>query len=231
MNFVLSFLILLLISGCTLPSHQSKKVPSSNSHPNPSETSIKNHQDNGKSESLKETKIIAGPYSLEKIIKSLPLESWEKTFNFEIIDNRNGYAKMNLTDYEGFNEFFLFTGTPKNLLVKVNWGCRPTCQQMVYIFELNNNIPKAIHFKSILHTSLYDKFKDDFNVCININKFNSFKPDNKCFIMFEFPKAGTATKMYQASSFDNGKFQTEYGDAKLLGQLLWDKASFRFTLQ
>ncbi len=222
------FLLLTIISlGCT--TNHTK----SNSKKNQINQASISNKINITKTPIHDSKLINDKHNIDQLImKTLPI-GWEKKNQFQIIDNKNGYARAN-GYYEGFTEYFLFVGVNKNLLVEVMWGCGPACEQVIKFYEfsnLNNTPYKQINFKKISSINLKDKLNAYIEICNEDLTFNSWANKN-CYMMFDFQKKGTNAKVYNASIFENGYFQDKYGNQGVkLATLTWNRKLFQFELK
>ena len=201
LKFVLCFFVFL---GC---SHSGKQTPVSDSNPveaKPVEEA-KSLPAAKSTKTVKETpkpkKVVKGKLNIDLQIKKTLSDGWEQNFWFEEIDNKNGYAKMGFYG-EGFVEYFLFVGAAKDLLIRIEWGCGPACEQFVSAFEINKN--------RVSKTEL-----SDFLPVIGEEED----------LMFEFPHYGTVTSVYQANFKDDGQY-----DGDKVFDLGWNKNSSKFYI-
>lgn len=200
LKLVLCFFVVLSCSHGekTAPTNESKPVaakPVEVAKSLPAKKSTKTTK-----EAPKPKKVVKGKLNIDLQIKKTLSKGWEQNFWFEEIDNKNGYAKMGFYG-EGFVEYFLFVGAAKDLLIRIEWGCGPACEQYVSAFEINK--------ERVSKTEL-----SKFLPAIEVED-----------LMFEFPHYGTVTSVYQANFKDDGKY-----DGDKVFDLGWNKNSSKFYI-
>lgn len=174
--------------------------------------------------------VIKGKYDIEREVKSILSKDWEKNFWFEVVDNKNGFAKMG-GYFEGYNAYYLFVGEKSNLLVEASWGCGPACSQVVSFYKKFGETYKMISFDSIFDLNALKNLKDQLNVCISAKSFNSWS-NEKCSLMLDLPNVGTTVKIYQAQFLEDGVYSDRYGiEGKRVATIVWDRKNFKFIVE
>lgn len=179
---------------------------------------------NYKKQAPKKITKLDGKYNIDELIKKTLSTDWEKSRWFETIDNKNGYARMGAF-MEGSYDYFLFVGDEKQLLIQVTWGCGPACEQVVHFYSIRKGKVSDIEFSKIVSPTVKSRYKDLISACTDEKDFNSWS-NSDCNMMFEFPKVGTTTSLYQAKFFEDEKF-----DGEFLGKLTWNKKAFQFEIK
>lgn len=211
--FILAILSLLL--GCSSNSKPISKTTTPAASPSKKTT---------------EPVITAGPLNISNFIQLVAPADPEHDVWPEVIDNKNGYAKM-LGYFEGYIEYFLFTSSgDKNLVVQSTWGCGPACDQTIRFFVVKGKAVEQVALNKVLKKTVASKYKDKFEPCLmKDQRFGSFRTTDKCSVLIEFPKVGTSIKIYEADALEDEKYTfSDTREGKLLTTLKWNKKSFQF---
>jgi len=221
-------LITVIILGCSTSTKKQNSIAhklKTKSPINPYSSINNNESKNlGTQHKPQTPKIIIGKFNIDNVIKLTLRENWKKESWFEEIDNKNGYARMG--GYrEGADEYFLFIGLQKNLLVKVIWGCGPACEQVVRFYEIINNNPKKIQASKLFDKSFAHLLKNQLAVCLGKNGEINDWSNHRCHLMFDFPRYGTKVKVFNALFKDNDIYE-----GPLEATLKWNRKNFNFSI-